>query len=179
MFLGASFLDDYVSLKAGAFLNLPTVSTTFKAVAGVNSDCEPANNSNRANLGSGTFDALINVDAAVNVGIAVFAEAAFGSNKPSQDNLQIDWNSVTTLTQTDYALPTACLSFDPAAKTFIAAAEAAATASGGSKPGGSNSGTSRTMERPGFFNLLGNRDFGSLAVTSGLVVTLPVFLLLL
>lgn len=172
-------MNDYVSLKAGAFLNLPTVSTTFKAVAGVNSDCEPANKSNTANLDSGTFDALISVDASVNVGIAVFAEAAFGSDKPSQDNLQIDWNSVTTLTHTDYALPTKCLSFDPAAKTFAAAASAAATASGGSKAGGSNSGSSGAASHLGLFGPSGCRNFGSLVLTSGLVITLPIFLFLL
>ena len=122
-------------MGAGVFLDLPKLTATFSTLSHVNANCETANTSSSIENKALDiiYDTLTHIDASVDLGLGVIAEAEvdFG------DYSFKDKDPYTVLS-TDYALPTACVSFDVGKKTFGApsatssgsAAGAAAKAAG-------------------------------------------------
>ena len=152
--MGISVFDGSGTAGAGAFLNLPTITATVAQVANVNSRCEPeAVPSNNGTGADGALDdffsSLTHLTSDVELAVGVVAEekvevGTFGDIAGRQPY---------TILSTDFSLPTACLSFDAAAKTFgspTASSTASSTGTAGSNviPGGSKSVASMGMENP-------------------------------
>lgn len=181
LLLGISFFDEDVAVGAGVFLNLPTVSTTFGTVSHVNSRCENSTHSTTANkVLDAVFDTLTHVDASVDFGIGLFAQAVVNPNaKASQYKLQVA--STATLLHTAFALPTRCISFDSHAKTFGPATTSTTGDAAPTKSAGGKSGSSSAANRPRIPNPFGDKKvgFSVLMVMSGLAIVLSTFLLFL
>ncbi len=122
---GISFFNGKASMGAGLFLDLPKLTATFSTLSHVNANCETANTSSSIENKALDiiYDTLTHIDASVDLGVGVIAEAEvdFG------DYSFKDKDPYTVLS-TDYALPTACISFDVGKKTF---GVPSATSSGG------------------------------------------------
>ena len=112
-------------MGAGLFLELPKLTATFSTLSHVNANCETANTSSSVEnkVLDIIYDSLTHIDASVDLGVGVIAEAEvdFG------DYSFKDKDPYTVLS-TDYTLPTACVSFDVGKKTF---GVPSATSSGG------------------------------------------------
>ncbi|KAL9048689.1 MAG: hypothetical protein Q9206_005900 [Seirophora lacunosa] len=121
--LGVSVLTD-VTLGAGVFFDLPTVSATVSQVTDVNARCEPLPPTNATSLVDGfredVYGSLTHLEPAVEFGIGVLAQGEVGV---------FDGEAVLTLFNTSLPLPTACLSFDREAGT-LGAVMATTTAAG-------------------------------------------------
>lgn len=110
LLLGISFFEGKGTAGAGIFLDSPLLTSTLSTVHHVSSKCENATANNDI------FDTLTHVDASVDVGVGLTAEAdvdiggiSFGDAAPY------------SVLQTAYALPTACLKFDAGAKSYVPA----------------------------------------------------------
>ncbi|KAI4093395.1 MAG: hypothetical protein LQ344_002983 [Seirophora lacunosa] len=121
--LGVSVLTD-VTLGAGVFFDLPTVSATVSQVTDVNARCEPLPPTNATSLVDGfredVYGSLTHLEPAVEFGIGVLAQGEVGV---------FDGEALLTLFNTSLPLPTACLSFDREAGT-LGAVMATTTAAG-------------------------------------------------
>ena len=143
LLLGFSVFNGDGTAGLGAFLNLPTVSATLAQVSHINAQCEPAPPSTPSDITNATADffaSLTHLTPTVEMGVGVLAQADIraGTFKFGPDP------EVHTVYQTEFPLPTACMSFDPQAKSFspATAVVASATASAGAKalPGGAKGG---------------------------------------
>ena len=117
----------------GVFLDLPKLTTTFSTLSHVNAACETANtSSSTANKALDfVYDTLTHIDASVDIGLGVTAQAEvdFG------DYSFVD-NAPYTVLSKGFALPTACISFDVAKKAF--GVPSATTTKGGTAGGAPN-----------------------------------------
>ena len=102
-------------MGAGVFLDLPKLTASFSTLSHVNANCETANTSSSVENKALDiiYDTLTHIDASVDLGLGVIAQAEvdFG------DYSFTDKDPYTVLSK-DFALPTACVSFDVGKKTF-------------------------------------------------------------
>jgi len=112
---------------AGFFLDTPVLTTTLSTVSHVDSNC---NNATSSTAQKAIFDTLTKIDASAEISLGVIAQAEvkFAGDGNLQD---VDKYAVFTKT---FDLPTGCVSFDAAAKTYGAASTATGTAAAGAKP---------------------------------------------
>lgn len=103
------------------------LTTTLSTVSHVDSNC---NNASSSTAKKAIFDTLTHIAASAEIGLGVIAQAEV--NFAGDGNLQ-DVDKYAILTKT-FDLPTGCVSFDAAAKTFGAAGTATGTAAAGAKP---------------------------------------------
>lgn len=104
------------SAGAGVFFDLPSIKATVSQVAHVDSKCNPVTNfSATGNILDDIFGSLTNIVPEVDfdVGLVVQANLDLVPFKAAEE-----WTALSTT----ITLPTACLSFDAAAKTYGAAA---------------------------------------------------------
>ncbi|KAL8715972.1 MAG: hypothetical protein Q9220_000639 [cf. Caloplaca sp. 1 TL-2023] len=101
------------TLGAGVFFNLPTISATVSQVAHVDSQCDPipiADNSTTIDgILQDVFGSLTHIEPDVEFDFGVLAQGQVG---------QFGAEDIYTVFNTSLALPTACLEFDPKAKTL-------------------------------------------------------------
>ena len=171
LLLGISFFEGKGTAGAGVFLDSPILTSTLSTVSHVTSSCENVTNNAVANgIINNIFDTLTHVEASVDVGLGLTAEAevkvaniAYGDSEPY------------SLLQTSYALPTACMSFDAGAKSYVAATAAAARASSTDGHKGGKSVAASVI------NPFGAPGAGlrGMVIVSGLMVVGSVFFLLL
>ena len=139
--------------------------------------CENASTTTTTNTGREIiFDALTHVDASVDVGLGLTAEAEV-------DVADVAFKDAApySLLRTSYALPTACLSFDEGAKRY-----GAATASPSPSPSATSTATKghdggKSGGAVGVVNPFGAQGEGlrGMMLVSGLMVVGSVFLMLL
>jgi hypothetical protein len=114
--LGVSLLSGSGDVKAGIFLDLPTLSVSISSLSGVNADCEPITSSNTVNgLLSHIFSNLTHIvpSAVVDIGLTAGATLII----PDVTTVQTD--AATTLAGTEYTRETVCLSWDSTATAFV------------------------------------------------------------
>ncbi|KAL8794368.1 MAG: hypothetical protein Q9195_003066 [Heterodermia aff. obscurata] len=146
LLMGISVFDGAGTVGAGAFLDLPKISATVAQVANVNSKCEPeavpANND--TGLGGALddfFNSLTHLTSEVELAVGVVAEEEVHAGVLFT---QVAVTSYTAFS-TDFPLPTACFSFDAAAKTFgspTTSNSASGTPGASAIPGGTKSAAS-------------------------------------
>ncbi|KAL9043523.1 MAG: hypothetical protein Q9214_003295 [Letrouitia sp. 1 TL-2023] len=126
LLLGISLLGNTENAGAGVFFTLPRVSATVSQVTQVNSKCEPTNNSTGKDLLDDFFDGLTHIEPKVELGFGLIAEASLDI-----DVINVGAETIYTVANTSFPLPTACYSFDTDEKTFgPATAQAITTGSG-------------------------------------------------
>ncbi|KAL8949017.1 MAG: hypothetical protein Q9222_004840 [Ikaeria aurantiellina] len=129
------------TLGAGVFFNLPTISATVSQVAHVDSKCDPipiADNSTTIDgILQDVFGSLTNIEPNVEFDFGVLAEGQVG---------QFGAEDIFTVFNTSLTLPTACLEFDPKAKTLGAVTPSAEGKALASATGTGAAG--RGIERP-------------------------------
>ena len=134
LLLTIAVLDNQGSISAGAFLDLPKVTAQVSQVTQVDDKCNPVNSSSAGGTAKGVegfvFQSLTNIVPSLEIDAGVIADAHLRAGK-----FEIDDQAVYTAFSTSAALPTACLAYDTAAKTYgpASAALATATATGASK----------------------------------------------
>ena len=125
LLLTANVLGKDGDISAGAFLDLPKLTATFSQVDHVDDKCNPTNDTDTYK--EFLTNSLTNIVPSVELGVGVLADA-----RVDIPNLVVeDKDVVVPITSTGFPLPTACLSFDKAKKTYAAAA--ATTGKGGAK----------------------------------------------
>lgn len=124
LLLTANVLKKSGEISAGAFLDLPKLTATFAQVDHVDDKCNPTNDTDTYK--DFISNSLTNIVPSVDLGVGVLAGVKLDVGPIDL----IDENAIKTIFSTGYPLPTACLSFDKAKKTYGAAAAAAATATG-------------------------------------------------
>ncbi len=119
-------------MGAGLFLDLPKLTATFSTLSHVNANCETANTSSSVENKALDiiYDTLTHIDASVDLGLGVIAEA------------EVDFGDISfkdkdpyTVLSKDFALPTACVSFDVGKKTFGAPSATSSGSAGGKTAG--------------------------------------------
>lgn len=155
LLMGISVFDGDGTAGAGAFLSLPSVSATVAQVANVNSKCEPeavsSNNNDTSALDGALediFGSLTHLTSEVDLAVGAVGEA-----KIQAGNFGLGDSVSHTFWSTGFPLPTACFSFDAAAKTFGSPASTASAtgkpkASAGAASGDSSSAASLGRENP-------------------------------
>ena len=141
--MGISVFDGAGTAGAGVFLNLPQISATVAQVANVNSKCEPVAVSSNNNTGldgalDGFFNSLTHLTSEVELAAGVVAEEEVKA-------IDVAGREAYTVFSTDFPLPTACFSFDAAAKTFgspTSSNTASGTPGASALPGGTKSAAS-------------------------------------
>ena len=130
LLLTISILDNDGSINAGAFLDLPKVQATIAQVDQVDSQCNPTNKSSPAK--DFVFDSLTNIIPSVDLDVGVLANAQVKAGA-----FQVEDAAVYTAWSASYPLPTACVSYVAAQKTYAAPGTTATTGPGapGSKSG--------------------------------------------
>lgn len=103
------------------------LTTTLSTVSHVDANC---NNASSSTAKKAIFDTLTHIGASAEIGLGVIAQAEV--NFAGDGNLQ-DVDKYAVLTKS-FDLPTGCVSFDAAAKTYGAAEGATGTAAAGAKP---------------------------------------------
>ena len=144
--MGISVFDGAGTAGAGVFLNLPQISATVAQVANVNSKCEPAAMSSDNNTGldgalDGIFNSLTHLTSDVELAVGVVAE----QKVEAKNFFDVAGREAYTAFSTDFPLPTACFSFDAAAKTFgspTSSNTASGTPGASALPGGTKSAAS-------------------------------------
>lgn len=150
--MGISVFDGAGTAGAGAFMNLPEISATVAQVANVNSKCEPeAVPSNNDTGADGALDdffsSLTHLTSEVDLAVGVVAKQKVAAGK----FIDVAGRKAYTAFSTGFPLPTACLSFDAAAKTFGSPASGpttSSTAGSGAVSGSSKSAASMGKENP-------------------------------
>ncbi|KAL9066955.1 MAG: hypothetical protein Q9161_007199 [Pseudevernia consocians] len=174
LLLGISFFSGKGTAGAGIFLDAPVLTSTISTVSHVDSKCENVTNSAVANgIIDDVFDTLTHIDASVNVGLGLVAQAELDVGEYSFKD-----NAPYNLAETSFALPTACMSFDAGAKSYgPASATSSATGSATATQGhsGGKSGAA------GVVNPFGAQGAGlrGMVVVSGLMVVGSVCFVLL
>ena len=112
--MGINVFGGHGMAGAGAYMHFPEVSATVSQVANVNSKCEPTNDTSDDGALDDLFGSLTHLEAAVNLSVGVVAEA----HVEAMNYLKGDAIASHELFGTGFPLPTACYSFDAAAKTF-------------------------------------------------------------
>ncbi|KAI9772144.1 MAG: hypothetical protein M1839_002556 [Geoglossum umbratile] len=120
--LGVQVLEGIGQADINFFLDLPQVSVTIERLTNVPGTCIASNATNIGNQLGHIFGNLThispNVQLDVGVGLAAeFQVAGVGSS------IETDW----TIASTAFPLPTACLSYDPKAKSYAPAGDPPAT----------------------------------------------------
>ncbi len=161
LLLGISFFSGSATAGAGFFLNTPSISTTLSTVTHVDSQCENVSNSSSA-ASERTFDALTHIDSSVEVALGVIAQAEVDFEGSGRLKDEAEY---TVLGKT-FDLPTACVGFDAAAKTYGAPAQAVKTGSGMEGPKASANSAVGTKILLG----VGDEGFGRLAMALGAVM---------
>ena len=141
--MGISVFDGAGTAGAGVFLNLPQISATVAQVANVNSRCEPeampsSNNTGLDGALDGFFNSLTHLTSEVELAVGVVAEEGVKA-------IDVAGREAYTVFSTDFPLPTACFSFDAAAKTFgspTSSNTASGTPGASALPGGTKSAAS-------------------------------------
>ena len=146
LLMGISVFDGDGTAGAGMFLNLPQISATVAQVANVNSKCEPEAVSSNNNTGldgalDDFFNSLTHLTSDVELAVGVVAEQGIKADNFFTEAAREAY----TVFSTDFPLPTACFSFDAAAKTFgspTLSNTASDTPGASAIPGGSKSAAS-------------------------------------
>lgn len=125
LLLGISVLDGHGTAGAGIVLNLPRVDAKISQVANVDHLCNPLNGSNN-NLQNDNFTSLTNIVPKAELDLELIAQAEVRAGQ-----FHLDDKAGYTALSKDFALPTACFSYDAAAKTYATAEPAVQTG----KPG--------------------------------------------
>ena len=154
--MGISVFDGDGTAGAGAFLSLPSVTATVAQVANVNSKCEPkavsSNNNNDTSALDGAldhiFDSLTHLTSDVDLAVGAVGEFSIKAG-----TIPFGGAVSHTFWSTGFPLPTACFSFDAAAKTFgsptsTMSVTSTAKASTGAAGGDSSSAASLGRENP-------------------------------
>lgn len=155
--MGINVFDGDGTAGAGAFLSLPSISATVEQVSNVNSKCEreagSSNNNNATSALDGVsddiFGSLTHLKSEVDLAVGAVGELAVKAG-----NFKMGDTVSHTFWSTGFPLPTACLSFDAAAKTFgtptssTASTTATATPGAGAAGGDSSSAASTGRENP-------------------------------
>ncbi|MCJ1307688.1 hypothetical protein MMC25_001336 [Agyrium rufum] len=140
--IGIDIFDGLSDATAAIYLDVPKVTVDVVPVKQVNQNCDtPSKNSTTDAILDYVFDDLLNIIPSIEIGVG------------ADYNIKIEgicntWANSTGWVATSYALPTNCLQFDAAAKTFVAAtvpasvsaallASATSSGSSGGGPGGS------------------------------------------
>ena len=143
LLLTVSILDNDGSISAGAFLDLPKISATVAQVDHVDAKCNPTNATDSSR--NYIANSLTNIIPSVEMDVGVIAEAMLKAGE-----FYVDDQAVYTAFSTDFALPTACLSYDAAKKTYgppaTSSSHGSASASGSASKG--KSGASMRAENP-------------------------------
>ena len=127
LLLTANVLGKLGDISAGAFLDLPKITATFSQVDHVDDKCNPTNNTDTYK--EFLHNSLTNIVPSVELGVGVLADARVDI----PDVPVVEDDATHSIFSTGYPLPTACLSFDKAKKTYGAAAASATGKGGGSK----------------------------------------------
>ena len=141
----------------------------------MSSKCENVTSNAAANgIIDDIFDTLTHVDASVNVGLGLTAEAEVDIGGISFEDA-----APYSLLETSYALPTACMSFDAGAKSYVAAtATPSSTSTSTTKAhDGAKSGAAGAVVSP--FGSQGAGSMKGMMVVSGLMVVGSFFFMLL
>ena len=118
LLLTISVLDHDGEISAGAFLNLPSLSATISQVDHVDDKCNPTNSSDKVK--DFIHNSLTNIVPTVDFDVGVLVDTKLDiSNIYSAEAA-----AFTTAVSTSYPLPTACISYDSAHKTYGPAAAA-------------------------------------------------------
>ena len=174
LLMGISVFDGDGTAGAGAFMSLPSVSATVAQVANVNSKCEPeavsSNNDTSALDGAldDIFGSLTHLTSEVDLAVG-----AVGEVNVEAGSFHVGDSVSHTFWSTGFPLPTACFSFDAAAKTFgsptsTASATGTPKASAGAVSGDSSSAASLGRENP-LSGVLGR--WGRFETTLAILVT--------
>ena len=133
---------------AGIALTAPLLTSTLSTVSHVGPTCE---NATATGITADIFDALTHVDASVAIGLDLTAQAELDAG-----DVNFKADAPYTLLGTSYALPTACLAFDPGAKSYgpARATAAAPTATKGRGAGDSGAGGVANPFRAGWAGAL-------------------------
>ena len=124
-------------MGAGLFLDLPKLTASFSTLSNVNANCETASTTPVENKTLDVvYDTLTHIDASFDLGLGVIAQAEvdFGDYSFKDKDPYM-------LLSKEFALPTACVSFDAGKKTFgvpsaTSSFGAGATGGAGGKKGG-------------------------------------------
>ena len=135
---------------AGAYLHFPEISATVSQVANVNSKCEPTNDTSGEGAVDDFFRSLTHLTSKVDLSVGVVAQAQVEAGN------FLDAEAIVSheLWNTTFPLPTACYSFDAAAKSYGSPTETA-TATGTAGGDGLNGGA-ESAATTGKSNPLGN-----------------------
>ena len=123
--LGISVLNGHGTAGAAIALNLPRVEAKISQVANVDHLCNPLNSSNN-NLQNDNFTSLTNIVPKAELDLELIAQAEVRAG-----TFRIDDQAAYTALVKDFALPTACFSYDAAKKTFATAEAAVQTGKNG------------------------------------------------
>ncbi|MCJ1425160.1 hypothetical protein MMC29_003048 [Sticta canariensis] len=127
LLLGISVFEGIGSAGAGVFFDLPTVKATVSQVAHVDAKCDPiVNTSTAGDISDDIFGSLTNIVPEVDFDLGLVAQAELRAGPFSIEKVD-QWTAV----KTAFTLPTACISFDTGAKTFVAPTASASAAGGG------------------------------------------------
>ena len=142
----------------------------------MDSKCENITSSATANgLINDIFDTLTHIDASVDVGLGLTAQAEVDIGDYSFAD-----SAPYSLLETSYALPTACMSFDADARSYgPAAATASATGSADGSEGRSDGGKSGAAGVVNPFGVLQSAGWRGMALVSGLLAVGSVCFVLL
>ncbi|KAI9710034.1 MAG: hypothetical protein M1828_002222 [Chrysothrix sp. TS-e1954] len=116
LLLTVSAFENHGHVNVGAFLDLPRLSTKLSQVDHVDDECNPTNDTD--SFKDFVNNSLTNIVPSVDLGIGVLA----GVKLDVPDVPELDASH--TIFSTGYPLPTACLKFDEANKSYGAAKSA-------------------------------------------------------
>ena len=128
-------------MGAGLFLDLPKLTATFSTLSHINANCETANTTSSIENKALdiVYDTLTHIDASVDLGLGVIAQAEIDFGEYSFKD-----KDPYVLLSTDFSLPTACVSFDAGKKTY---GVPSATGSSGGAAGGKTAGGAGLRDR--------------------------------
>ncbi|KAL9069848.1 MAG: hypothetical protein Q9157_006036 [Trypethelium eluteriae] len=164
--LGIHALDNAFYAEAGIDFNLPKISVQVERLTNVDANCNTVNETGNPNAIPGN---VTNVIPSAEIDIGLLADAGLIAVKDSGS---------TQLASESLPLPTACLMFDAAAKTFGQAAPPATSSAPGSSPSGSSNGSGIIGKTPGSA-AAGSPEFRVWSMTWGLGVILLSAMILL
>ncbi|MCJ1276962.1 hypothetical protein MMC21_004771 [Puttea exsequens] len=109
LLLGVSFFEGSATAGAGIFLDAPMLTATITPVTHVGANCENGTSSTADKI----FDSLTHISTSAEIGLGVVAEVKVGLGESL-----IDEGTPVNIVNKTFDLPSSCLSFDAAAKTY-------------------------------------------------------------
>ena len=129
--LTVSVLGGDGEISAGAFLDLPKVSATVAQVDHVDQNCNPTNSSDK--IKDFLDHSLTNIVPTVDFDVGVLVDGNLNA-----DGFSTDVGASTTALSSGYPLPTTCIAYDSAHKTYGPPARATKAGSASASLRGSN-----------------------------------------